>query len=152
MGGERGLKSSVRSLSYLFKSLFPILFHLTLCLKSMTPSKDLKESPLLPKCKPLPPFWARGLLRHCSPCQLLNIYRHFPFTSALFQLSHSGSFVHSHGYGILEGNREKKPIPHIGSELFLWGGTWVAQSVETPTLDFNSGHDLGVMRLSPHQL
>ena len=30
-------------------------------------------------------------------------------------------------------------------------GTWVAQSVKRPTLDFSSGHDLTVMRLSPCQ-
>ena len=29
------------------------------------------------------------------------------------------------------------------------GGTWVAQSVEHPTLGFGSGHDLGVVRSSP---
>ena len=28
-------------------------------------------------------------------------------------------------------------------------GVWVAQSVKRPTLDFCSGHDLRVMRLSP---
>ena len=28
-------------------------------------------------------------------------------------------------------------------------GTWVAQSVKCPTLDFASRHDLRVMRLSP---
>ena len=28
-------------------------------------------------------------------------------------------------------------------------GTWVAQSVEYPTLDFGSGHDLRVVGLSP---
>ena len=28
-------------------------------------------------------------------------------------------------------------------------GTWVAQLVKCPTLDFGSGHDLRVMRLSP---
>ena len=27
--------------------------------------------------------------------------------------------------------------------------TWVAQSVECPTLDFNSGHDLGVLGSRP---
>ena len=29
------------------------------------------------------------------------------------------------------------------------GGTWVAQVVEHPTLDFSSGHDLRVVGLSP---
>ena len=29
------------------------------------------------------------------------------------------------------------------------GGTWVAQSVKCLTLDFRSGHDLSVIRLSP---
>ena len=29
------------------------------------------------------------------------------------------------------------------------GGTWVAQSVKHPTLDFSSGHDLMVVRSSP---
>ena len=29
-------------------------------------------------------------------------------------------------------------------------GTWVAQSVKQPTLDFDSGHDLAVVRLIPH--
>jgi len=28
-------------------------------------------------------------------------------------------------------------------------GLWVAQSVKHPTLDFGSGHDLGVLRSSP---
>ena len=28
-------------------------------------------------------------------------------------------------------------------------GTWLAQSVKHPTLDFGSGHDLRVMGLSP---
>ena len=28
-------------------------------------------------------------------------------------------------------------------------GTWVAQSVERPTLDFGSGHDSRVVKLSP---
>ena len=28
------------------------------------------------------------------------------------------------------------------------GGTWVAQSVKGPTLDFSSGHDLRVVRLN----
>ena len=28
-------------------------------------------------------------------------------------------------------------------------GTWMAQSVEWLTLDFSSGHDFGVVRLSP---
>ena len=28
-------------------------------------------------------------------------------------------------------------------------GTWVAQSIKHPTLDFSSGHDLTVVRLSP---
>ena len=28
-------------------------------------------------------------------------------------------------------------------------GTWVAHSLERLTLDFSSGHDLGVVRLSP---
>ena len=31
----------------------------------------------------------------------------------------------------------------------LLGGTWVVQAVKCPTLGFNSGHDLRVMRLSP---
>ena len=30
-----------------------------------------------------------------------------------------------------------------------WGASWVAQSVEHPTFDFVSGHDLRVVRLSP---
>ena len=30
-------------------------------------------------------------------------------------------------------------------------GVWVAQLVKRPTLDFGSGHDLSVMRLSPPQ-
>ena len=37
-------------------------------------------------------------------------------------------------------------------EMFLFvcfGGTWVAQSVEHPTLDFDSGHDPRVMGSSP---
>ena len=29
------------------------------------------------------------------------------------------------------------------------GGAWVAQSIECPTLDFGSGHDLRVMRSNP---
>ena len=29
------------------------------------------------------------------------------------------------------------------------GGAWVAQSVKRPTLDFGSGHDLIIVRLSP---
>ena len=32
---------------------------------------------------------------------------------------------------------------------YSFRGTWVAQWVEHPTLDFGSGHDLRVMRLSP---
>ena len=40
-----------------------------------------------------------------------------------------------------------------GSSLFFKGpktqGAWVAQSVKQPTLDFSSGHDLTVVRLSP---
>ena len=28
-------------------------------------------------------------------------------------------------------------------------GTWVAQSVKHPALDFGSGHDLSMVRLSP---
>ena len=35
------------------------------------------------------------------------------------------------------------------SYYFEKGGTWVAQSVKPPTLDFSSGHDLRVVRLSP---
>jgi len=31
-------------------------------------------------------------------------------------------------------------------------GTWVAQSMKCPTLDFCSGHDLGVVRLSPRSV
>ena len=34
-------------------------------------------------------------------------------------------------------------VLHVSS-----GGTWVAQSLKCPTLDFSSGHDLTVMRLS----
>ena len=33
--------------------------------------------------------------------------------------------------------------------LKRWRGTWVAQWVKLPTLDFSSGHDLRVVRLSP---
>ena len=33
-------------------------------------------------------------------------------------------------------------------ELLSARGTWVVQLVECPTLDFGSGHDLRVMRLS----
>ena len=29
-------------------------------------------------------------------------------------------------------------------------GTWMAQSVEPPTLDFSSGHDLMIPELEPH--
>ena len=29
-------------------------------------------------------------------------------------------------------------------------GTWVAQSVKRPTLDFDSGHDLRVLETEPH--
>ena len=38
------------------------------------------------------------------------------------------------------------PLP-IKSEAFR--GTWVAQSVERPTVDFSSGHDPRVMGLNP---
>ena len=31
-------------------------------------------------------------------------------------------------------------------------GTWVAQAVKQPTLDFSSGYDLRVVRLSPRAL
>ena len=31
----------------------------------------------------------------------------------------------------------------------VWRGTWMAQSVKLQTLDFGSGHDLRVLRLSP---
>ena len=31
----------------------------------------------------------------------------------------------------------------------LWGGTWVAQSVEPLTLGLSSGHDLMVLELEP---
>ena len=34
-------------------------------------------------------------------------------------------------------------------ELYAFKDAWVAQSVKYPTLDFGSGHDLSVMRLSP---
>ena len=35
--------------------------------------------------------------------------------------------------------------------LKTWmGGTWVAQSVERPTLDFGSGHVLTVQGIKPH--
>ena len=47
-------------------------------------------------------------------------------------------------------------IQHPGRENNYWSmgsfhsqGTWVAQSFDCPTLDFNSGHDLMVMRSSP---
>ena len=33
--------------------------------------------------------------------------------------------------------------------VFTLGGTWVAQSDKYPTLDFSSGNDLRVVRLSP---
>ena len=32
----------------------------------------------------------------------------------------------------------------------LFGGTWVAQSVECPTLDFGSGHDPQNLGIEPH--
>ena len=35
------------------------------------------------------------------------------------------------------------------NEKLEYGGTWVAQSVEHPTLDFGSGHDLTVLRIEP---
>ena len=38
---------------------------------------------------------------------------------------------------------------HHRIKLEINRGTWVAQSVEHPTPDFSSGHDLGVMGLSP---
>lgn len=34
-------------------------------------------------------------------------------------------------------------------EMFLTCGTWVAQQVECPILDFGEGHDVGVMIVSP---
>ena len=50
--------------------------------------------------------------------------------------------------GILEGvswkgRSGRKIRKNIGK------GAWVAQSVKHPTLDFSSGHDLTVVRLSP---
>ena len=41
-------------------------------------------------------------------------------------------------------------LPLFFKDNFLgWGGAWVAQLVKHPTLDFGSGHDLRVVRLSP---
>ena len=37
---------------------------------------------------------------------------------------------------------------HLGKKKSL-GGAWVAQSVKHLALDFGSGHDLRVVRLSP---
>ena len=34
-------------------------------------------------------------------------------------------------------------------KIGLFGGTWVAQSVEHPTLDFGSGRDLTVREFEP---
>jgi len=37
----------------------------------------------------------------------------------------------------------------MNKKINVCRGTWVAQSVKHPTLDFSSGHDLRVMRSSP---
>ena len=36
------------------------------------------------------------------------------------------------------------------TEKYVTWGTWVAQSVECPTLDFGSGHDLMILEFKPH--
>ena len=36
------------------------------------------------------------------------------------------------------------------NEKLEYGGTWVAQSVEHPTLKFSSGHDLMACEMEPH--
>ena len=41
-------------------------------------------------------------------------------------------------------------IHFIVYKLYLNKGTWVAQSVKYPTLDFSSGHDLTVRGIEPH--
>ena len=46
-----------------------------------------------------------------------------------------------------------KMVNFMGYESYLsknkWRGAWVAQPVTHPTLGFDSGHDLRVMRLNP---
>ena len=60
--------------------------------------------------------------------------------------------------GDAEGPRRKEKLEKLKEERKSWRnlktalilrGAWGAQSVEWPTLDFSSGHDLKVARLSP---
>ena len=46
--------------------------------------------------------------------------------------------------GILSGRQFSIVLTNMES-----GGTWVAESVKHPTLDFSSGHDLTVHELKP---
>ena len=64
------------------------------------------------------------------------------------------SWKKSRGLSNQEANtngHEKRVIKRKIEIVFVrasgWG-TWVARSVKHPTLDFSSGHDFGVMRLS----
>ena len=43
-----------------------------------------------------------------------------------------------------------KSLPVCSQEVEGERGAWVAQSVEWPTLDFGSGHDLTVCEFEPH--
>ena len=52
-------------------------------------------------------------------------------------------------------NHMLNQLSHLGTPTKFnfkggrFGGTWVAQLVECPTLDFDSGHDPSVLELSP---
>ena len=41
------------------------------------------------------------------------------------------------------------PVPTWSIKTIINGGTWVAQSIEHPALDFSSGHDPRVVGSSP---
>lgn len=41
------------------------------------------------------------------------------------------------------------PVTHLANKILETQGTWVAQWVKWPTLDIGSGHDMGIMGLSP---
>ena len=50
------------------------------------------------------------------------------------------------GFCTQKGMEERKLLAKSG----LFQGTWMAQSVEHPTLDFGSGHGLMVCEFEPH--
>ena len=62
-----------------------------------------------------------------------------------------GTKLHNHKYSKLSDKNISNLTNYPLKEYLILGGegTWVAQLLRRPTLDFSSGHDLTVVRSSP---